>query len=328
MAGEHTGNAGAALLADGPPALVAQALEGAGPVVSWFAENSGAFISGAIKIALILIIALVLRAIAGRLVSQAVKRMAASHQRIGNGKLANGVLAKGEGHKNERQEQRTETISSVLRSVASVVIVGIAVVMILGELGINLGPILMSAGVLGLAIGFGAQSLVQDFLSGVFMLIEDQYGVGDVVDVGDAVGTVEEVTLRVTKIRDLSGGLWYVRNGEIVRVCNMNQGWARAVVEIPLDARVDVANATEVVESSLDTFAELPEPAQQLLERPTAEGVVGISNGAVVFRIMAKTKPGEQWSLDRRLRGHLKRDFDRAGIRLAYPMPMSTAESS
>lgn len=324
MAGDHTAHAGATLPVEGPPVLMAQALDQSGPLVEWFAERSGAFISGAIQIVLVLIIALIVRAVAGRLIDRAIKRMAASHQRLGNGKLASGVLAKANGNKNARQEQRAETISSVLRSVASVVILGGAVVMILGEMGINLGPILMSAGVLGLAIGFGAQSLVQDFLSGVFMLIEDQYGVGDVVDVGDAVGTVEEVSLRVTKIRDLSGGLWYVRNGEIVRVCNMNQGWARAVVEIPLDARVDFAHATEVIERSLDAFAELPGPADQLLECPTAEGVVGIANGAVVFRVMAKTKPGEQWALDRELRGHLKRDFDQAGIRMAHPMQMNT----
>ncbi|QBI53189.1 mechanosensitive ion channel family protein [Streptomonospora litoralis] len=306
------------------PVLMAQG----GPVVEWLSANSGAFISGAIQIVLVLVIALILRAVAGRLIDHAIKRMMASHQRIGSGRLGKGVLAKANGSKNERQQQRADTISSVLRSVASVVIIGVAVVMVLGELGINLGPILMSAGVLGLAIGFGAQSLVQDFLSGVFMLMEDQYGVGDVVDVGDAVGTVEEVTLRITKIRDLNGGLWYVRNGEIVRVCNMNQDWANAVVEIPLDASVDMGHATAVVERSLDAFAELPEQSEKLLERPDSNGVVGIANGAVTIRVIAKTKPGDQWALGRDLRGHLKRDFDEANIRLAYPMPLNAAGSS
>ncbi|GAA4934164.1 mechanosensitive ion channel family protein [Streptomonospora halophila] len=326
MPGASTAEAGVPPLlgAEGHTVLMAQA----GPVVDWFSDNSGAFISGAIRIVLILVIAVILRAVAGRLIEHGVKRLAASHQRLGSGKLGSRVLAKADGAGNERQQQRAEAISSVLRSIASIVIIGVAIVMALGELGVNLGPILMSAGVLGLAIGFGAQSLVQDFLSGVFMLIEDQYGVGDVVDVGEAVGTVEEVGLRVTKIRDLNGGLWYVRNGEILRVCNMSQDWARAVVEIPLDSRVDVAQATEVVERSLETFAELPEQAARLLESPAAAGVVGIANGAVVFRVMAKTKPGEQWELDRELRGHLKRDFDRAGIRMAHPMPSSPADTA
>ncbi|MDT0304137.1 mechanosensitive ion channel family protein [Streptomonospora wellingtoniae] len=323
MPGTSTAGAGVPPLlgAEGNIFLMAQA----GPVVDWFSDNSGAFISGAIRIVLILVIAVIVRAVAGRLIEHGVKRMASSHQRLGSGRLGNRVLAKANGSGSERQQQRAETISAVLRSAASIVIIGVAVVMALGELGVNLGPILMSAGVLGLAIGFGAQSLVQDFLSGVFMLIEDQYGVGDVVDVGEAVGTVEEVGLRVTKIRDLSGGLWYVRNGEILRVCNMNQDWACAVVEIPLDSRVDVAQATEVVERSLEAFAERPEQAARLLEAPSAAGVVGIANGAVVFRVMAKTKPGEQWELDRDLRGHLKREFDRAGIRLAHPMQSSPA---
>ncbi|MFD0774897.1 mechanosensitive ion channel family protein [Streptomonospora algeriensis] len=328
MAGAHTAAAEAVLPGDGPPVPPAQALAQGGPVVEWLSARSGVFIAGAVQIVLIVVIALVARAIAGRLIDQAVRRTAASHQLLGSGKLGNRVLGKANGSKNDRQEQRVETISSVLRRAASVVILGTAVIMALGELGLDLGPILMGAGVLGLAIGFGAQSLVQDFLSGVFMLIEDQYGVGDVVDVGDAVGTVEEVSLRVIKIRDLNGGLWYVRNGEIVRVCNMNQDWARAVVEIPLDARVDVAHAIEVIERSLDTFSELPGPADQLLEPPTAAGVVGIANGAVVLRVMAKTKPGEQWALDRELRGHLKGDLDQAGIRLAHPMPANAADGA
>ncbi|MUL42510.1 mechanosensitive ion channel family protein [Streptomonospora sp. PA3] len=323
MAGEHTLDAAAPSLVGGGghAALVAQG----GPLVDWLSENSGVFISGGLQIVLILLIAVILRAVAGRLIDHSIKRMAASHRRIGNGKLGTRVLAKGNGTRNERQEQRAETISSVLRSVASFVILGVAIVMVLGELGINLGPILMSAGVLGLAIGFGAQSLVQDFMSGIFMLIEDQYGVGDTVDVGDAVGTVEGVSLRVTKVRDLNGGLWYVRNGQIMRVCNMNQDWANAVVEMPLDASADVGHVREVVERSLDAFAEDPEQAGKLLERPTANGVVGIANGAVTFRVTAKTKPGEQWALGRDLRGHLKRHFDEAGIRMAYPMPVNPA---
>lgn len=304
------------------------ALQQAGPLVSWFTENSSAFISGLINILLILVLVLVLRAVVGRLITHGVKRMVTSHQRINQAKAKararpNSLVVQKSGSAGDaqaRQEQRAKTIGSVLRSIASAIIFGVGFIMMLGEVGINLGPILASAGVLGLAVAFGAQNLVQDFMSGIFMMIEDQYGVGDVIDVGDAVGTVEDVTLRITKIRDLDGGLWHVRNGNIMRVCNMNQDWANAVVEIPLDYSVDVSHAETVIRASLAEFADNPEHKAKILEEPDLSGVVSIGNGSVTVRIIVKTKPGEQWSLGRALRAHLKGSFDAAGITVAYPL--------
>lgn len=301
-----------------------QALAQAGPVVGWFTRNSGAFISGLLNILVILVLALILRAVAGRLITHGVRRMVSSHQRLSQAKSKAGKMvvrsSENSGDANERQAQRAETIGSVLRSVATALIFGVAFVMMLGEFGINLGPILASAGVLGLAIAFGAQNLVQDFMSGIFMMIEDQYGVGDVIDTGDAVGTVEAVTLRITKVRDLNGGLWYVRNGNIMRVCNMNQDWANAVVELPLDYSVDVPHAERVIEKSIAEFAADPQYRSKILEQPDLSGVIGIGNGSVTVRIIVKTKPGEQWGLGRALRGHLKNSFDAEGIRVAYPL--------
>lgn len=288
-------------------------------MVDWARENSGAFISGAISVVLILILAVVARALLGRVITHVITRMVNSQARIADG--VRNAVNKSAAPVGARQQARADTISSVLRSLASFVIFGVAFVMILGEFGINLGPILASAGVLGLAIGFGAQGLVQDFLSGIFMMAEDQYGVGDVVDVGEAVGTVEEVGLRITKIRDLDGGLWYVRNGEIARVCNMNQDWANAVVELPLAHTVDVEHAERAIERSVTEFAGSAEYDGQLLETPTVAGVVGIANGAVTVRIIAKTRPGEQWAVGRSLRSHLKRSLDQEGIDVAYPVP-------
>ncbi len=302
------------------------ALQQTGPVVSWFTENSSAFISGLINILIILALALVLRAVAGRLITHGVKRMVTSHQRINQAKAKarpNSVVvhkSEDSAEANARQEQRAQTIGSVLRSIATAIIFGVGFMMILGEVGINLGPILASAGVLGLAVAFGAQNLVQDFMSGIFMMIEDQYGVGDVIDAGDAVGTVEDVTLRITKVRDLNGGLWYVRNGNIMRVCNMNQDWANAVVEIPLDYSVDVSHAEKVIGESITEFAADPEYKTKILEKPDLSGVIGIGNGSVTVRIIVKTKPGEQWGLGRALRAHLKGSFDAAGIKVAYPL--------
>ncbi|NYH80873.1 small conductance mechanosensitive channel [Actinopolyspora biskrensis] len=302
----------------------ASAASVADPVVNWFTENSGAFVSGFINVLIILLVAVVFRAVTGRVITHGVRRMVSSHQRLNQATSKAGNLVTRQSNSSEsagqRQQQRAQTIGSVLRSVASSVIFGVAFVMILGEFGINLGPILASAGVLGLAIGFGAQSLVQDFLSGIFMMIEDQYGVGDVVDTGDAVGTVESVTLRITKIRDLNGGLWYVRNGEIMRVCNMNQDWANAVVEIPLDYSVDIAHAERVIESAIDDFAAEDEFKSRILEKPDLSGVIGIGNGSVTVRIIVKVKPGEQWALGRALRGRLKSRFDSEGVRVAYPL--------
>ncbi|GAA2360445.1 mechanosensitive ion channel [Saccharopolyspora halophila] len=293
--------------------------------MNWFTTNASAFISGIINVAIILVVAFLARAVVGRLITQLIKRIVASHQKIGaaKSKASRVVMKNGEeseAQRQERQEQRSKTIGAVLRSIASFVIFGVAFMMILSEFGINLGPILASAGVLGLAIGFGAQSLVQDFLSGLFMMVEDQFGVGDVVDVGDAVGTVEAMTMRVTRVRDLDGNLWHVRNGEIMRVCNMNQDWANAVIEIPLDYSVDLPAAKTSMEAALNEFAADPEFESQILEQPQVNGVVGIGNGAVTMRVIIKTKPGAQWAIGRAARAQLKHRFDQEGIKVAYPL--------
>lgn len=291
-------------------------------MMGWFSANLGTFISGLINVAIIVVVAFVARAVVGRLVTQLVKRIVNSQQRINKAKskASRAVTKPAEGNGEERQEQRAHTIGAVLGSIASFVIFGVAFMMILGEFGINIAPILASAGVLGLAIGFGAQSLVQDFLSGLFLMIEDQFGVGDVVDVGDAVGTVEAMTMRTTKIRDLDGNLWHVRNGEIMRVCNMNQDWANAVIEIPLDYSADLPSTKRVMETSLQEFAQDPEFTSQILEKPDVNGVVGIGNGAVTMRVIIKTKPGSQWAIGRAARAQLKNRLDQEGIQVAYPL--------
>ncbi|WP_199431965.1 mechanosensitive ion channel family protein [Qaidamihabitans albus] len=251
--------------------LIAQA----DPITEWFDDNSSALISGVLNIVIIIVVALLLRAILGRVIDQLARRMVSSRERLTKARPSRIVKSAGTARaerQRQRQRQRAQTIASVLKSVATLVVFGIAFVTILSQVGINIGPILASAGVVGLAIGFGAQSVVQDFLSGLFMMTEDQYGVGDVIDAGDAVGTVEAVTLRITKIRDLNGGLWHVRNGEIQRVCDMNQDWANAVVELPLDYSVDVANAKQVIQHSIDEFADDPEVAPKIIKRPDIAG--------------------------------------------------------
>lgn len=202
----------------------------------------------------------------------------------------------------ERQQQRVETIGSVLRSVATVLIIIIAVLMIGDQLGLNMAPILASASVGGVALGFGAQSLVKDFLSGLFMLAEDQYGVGDFIEVGTTAGTVEDVSLRVTRIRDGDGVIWYLRNGEITRLANKSQGWSTATVDIPVSYAESPERVIGVLRQAMAALDADPDWDDTLMEEPKVVGVEGVSGGAMTIRITAKCAPNEHWGAQREIR--------------------------
>nr|MCH9816191.1 mechanosensitive ion channel family protein [Actinomycetes bacterium] len=189
---------------------------------------------------------------------------------------------------------------------------------ILAELGFNLAPLIAGAGILGVALGFGAQSLVADFLSGVFILMEDQYGVGDVVDVGDATGTVEEVQLRTTQIRSVDGVLWFVRNGEIMRVGNMSQDWSRTVLDIGIAYAADIPRAKAAMAEVGVKFAADPDHADSVLAVPEVWGVEDLAADSVVLRMVVKTHPGTQWSAARELRERIKLAFDEQGIEIPF----------
>jgi small conductance mechanosensitive channel len=216
----------------------------------------------------------------------------------------------------QRREQRFEAISQLLRSITTFTIVTLALLIILGQLGVNMAPLLASAGVIGVALGFGAQTLVKDFLSGIFLVLEDQFGVGDVVDLGPATGTVEEVTLRVTRIRDLSGVVWYVRNGEILRVANRSQGWTMAIVDVPIAYNEDLDRVRRIVEEVGAAMDQDPAYDGILFGTPVYAGVESVSGDAVFVRITAKAAPDQQMSAGRALREQLKLAFDKAGIRV------------
>ncbi len=219
----------------------------------------------------------------------------------------------------ERSSQRTRTLGAVLRSIATIVIYGMAVMMALGEFDINLGPLIAGAGIVGVAVGFGAQSLVKDFLSGIFMLLEDQYGVGDAIDVGDTVGVVEEVKLRTTQIRDLSGTLWHIPNGEIRRVANMSQDWGRAVLDIEVSYDTDLQTAKAVIKEVADGMWREQLPNATIIEEPSIAGVQSFGESAIAIRLMAKTEAGEHFAAARELRGRIKEAFDQAGIEIPFP---------
>lgn len=237
----------------------------------------------------------------------------------------------------ERRKQRGNTVGSMLGSVASIVIFAIAILMILTELGFNLAPVLASAGIAGIAIGFGAQELVRDYLSGFFIVVEDQYGIGDVVDLGEAIGVVEEVGLRATKVRSVDGTLWHVRNGEILRVGNQSQGWGRAVLDVPVPYTADQSTIDDVIADTIAAMREDPKIDAAILEEPEIWGVEAISGESLTIRTVIKTQPGEQWTVARAFRARLKRQLDARGITIplqqqtlvrTFPDPVSASRTS
>jgi small-conductance mechanosensitive channel len=218
-----------------------------------------------------------------------------------------------------RRVQRAKTMGDLLKSVITGLLIAVFGTMILSELGVNIAPIIASAGIIGIALGFGAQSLVKDFLSGVFMIFEDQYGVGDVVDVGEATGTIEAVSLRVTRLRDLNGTVWYVPNGEILRVGNMSQNWSRAVVDIAVGYGEDIARVKRILADIAHDLWDDDDFKGLVIEAPEVTGVEVLGPESVTLRVLLKTAPMEQWGVARELRQRVKARFDHEGIEIPLP---------
>lgn len=277
------------------------------------------FISRPLRIALIVLVAWTVNVLARRTIRKLVDRLV----REGSSSRPLGATidrAKAEllRERAERARQRTVTMGAVLRSIATFAIFVMALLLCLGELGIDLAPLLAGAGIAGIAIGFGAQSLVRDFLAGMFIVLEDQYCVGDTVDLGDAKGTVEKVTLRTTTVRDLEGTLWVVPNGEIKRVANKSQLWARAVVDLRVAYDADLELALRVIR---DRAGAIVHDEPRALEEPDVLGVESFTDGAVVVRVTVRTEPGAQFHVARALRAGLKQALDEAGVRATPTMP-------
>jgi small-conductance mechanosensitive channel len=218
-----------------------------------------------------------------------------------------------------RRLQRARTMGSLLKSIITGILVAVIGTMMLSEVGVNIAPIIASAGIIGIALGFGAQSLVKDFLSGVFMILEDQYGVGDVIDVGEASGTVEAVTLRITRLRDVNGTVWYVPNGEILRVGNMSQNWARTVLDISVAYHEDLARVRRVLAEIAHDMWEDDEFKGQIIEEPEVWGVEDLGADGITVRVTLKTAPLEQWAVAREMRQRIKARFDYEGIEIPFP---------
>lgn len=299
--------------------------KGADETVGEYAWSWGKWFVGVpLRIVLIVVISTIVLLLVRRAISGVTRHVAEGDPVTERGVLrplgrseVGSVLLRANPLATARRAQRARTIGSVLRSTASIVIGSIAAILVLDSLGINLAPFIASAGVVGVAVGFGAQSLVKDFLSGLFMLLEDQYGVGDVVDVGPATGTVEAVGLRVTKLRDGDGTLWYVPNGSMIRVGNKTQGFSTAVVEVDVDYFVDLDEARELLARAARDVAADPVVGAYLQGEPTVTGAEKLAADAVGLRLSVRTAPAMQWEVARHLRVAARRVLEEAGVPLA-----------
>jgi len=278
-----------------------------------------------LRIFAIVLVALFLRRIARRLINEAVERTKTPppdltspsttphtdvHQvKTGESKAAE--LA--------RREQRANSLGGLARSTTNVTISATALIMVLSEVGVELAPLIAGAGIVGLALGFGAQDLVKDFLSGMFMLLEDQFGVGDIIEVAGNIGVVEAITLRSTRLRSVDGTLWHMPNGEIRQVGNRSQEWARALFDADVSYDTDIDAALAILDTvAKDLFAD-PEFSELFYEEPAVLGVMSLGADGVTIRAMAKVVPGQQWALGREFAKRIKRAFDTAGIEFPFP---------
>ena len=305
-------------------------------IISWIIERP-------LKVVVILLVAMIVNRLLRRAIDRMVQRIISvreqeqteaeleSEKALSNvGERARRRLQRISEH-GERSRQRALTLGAVLRGTSTTIVYLMGLMIALGEIGLDLGPLLAGAGIVGLAIGFGAQSLVADFIAGVFVIIEDQYGVGDWVDVGSASGTVERVSLRTTVLRDAHGTVWVVPNGEVRRVGNSSQLWARTVLDLEVAYDTDIDKAATIIKDVADQLWEEQLEVATILEEPVVSGVQSFGADSIAIRLSVKTEPGEQWSTGRILRARIKKAFDTYGIEIPFPQRtvwMHTADDS
>ena len=291
--------------------------DGLGSVVQFLIDKPLAIIG-------ILLGAVVVARLARRLVKLLVRRLGSRQARRGPGVVRRhtpaSLLDTGE-MLSARAGQRIEALAAALAGATSFVVWGVALVAVLHVLGVRLAPVLTGAGLLGVALGFGAQSLIKDFISGVFILVEDQFGVGDWVDIGVATGSVEAVTLRATRIRSVEGTVWHVANGQIQCAGNMSQHWSRALLDVQISYDADIDRARAAMKRVAD---EVWHEDHAIIEEPEVWGVQSLGPAAITIRLVAKTKPLEQWQISRLLRERIKAEFDNEGIEVPPLGPWTT----
>ena len=266
-----------------------------GVVYAWTIEHS-------LKVILIVLVALLTQHFSGRVIARLVRRFI---KQGSQSKLA--------------EEKRENTLIQVLSGAAYIVIWLIALLMILSELGIAIGPLLAAAGVAGLAFGFGGQYLIRDLISGMFIILENQYRAGDVVCFDKTCGLVEHITLRMTTLRDLSGTVHHVPHGEVHTVSNMSKGYSRVNLDVRVPYDADLEHVVAVVNRVGQELAEDPEWKEHILKAPEFLCVDEFADSAIIIKILGDTLPIMQWGVTGELRKRLKIAFDQEGIVMPYP---------
>ncbi len=296
--------------------------EGALGLPKFVSKHSHAIIEVPIRIVIVIVVTLVIRAVIHRVINQAVKPVAGGgvprvlrpfRERVSTS------FFESTGLMSERRAQRANTIGSVLKSGVSVTLFVIALMLIINELGFDLAPFLAGTSIVGVALGFGAQNIVKDFLAGMFMMLEDQYGVGDVIDFELASGTVEAVGLRSTRLRDVNGTVWYVRNGEVLRVGNKSQGFATVVLDVPIDAWADIESASSAMLEVAQAMHDEEDWEHVFLNDPQVDGVESLTRYETVIRLSVRVRPLEQWRTARELRRRIWHRLDELDISHSAP---------
>jgi small-conductance mechanosensitive channel len=286
---------------------------------TWLAKASDWLIAKPLSILLLVVIAIAVRWLIHRAIDRLTRRAAEGTVPGVIGTRVPQFFLEQNAVVLERRKQRAETMGGLLKSITTGVIAVILLFMAIAQLGYNIAPLIAGAGIIGVALGFGSQSLVKDFLSGIFMILEDQYGVGDTADLGVATGTIEAVGLRVTRLRDVNGTVWYVRNGEVNAVGNMSQQWARTVLDIPVAFSEDLTRVREILQEVAESVWNDEAFRGRILEEPEVWGVERWEADGVIVRVVLKTAPLEQWNVARETRERIKDAFDRYGVEIPLP---------
>jgi small conductance mechanosensitive channel len=322
------------VLAATDPAALAEAC---GDNTGWFCERvfewTGSkawaraaewFVAKPLSILLVVVVAGVVAMVVRRMISRSMNQLFSvssekKHNRKGKLRRRTSEVLLASGDTSVRTEARLETLTAVFRSIGTALVWFLALFFTLEVLGISLGPLLATAGIVGVALGFGTQTMVRDFISGFFIVAEDQFGVGDTIDVGGgAKGVVERITLRATHIRDPEGTMWHVANGQIVKVANKSQEWARALIDVVLPYDADISAVSDVMQEVADTIQSDPEWSSKIMERAEIWGIQEFDSDGVHVRMVIKTEPAAQFGVLRELRARMKETFDERGISFAY----------
>lgn len=266
----------------------------------FWASTLAQFVHGPLTIVMILVVALLASRVGSRVIRRSV----------------HGLIARSgfRGEMARRATSRAETLGGVAASLVRIIVWTIAVMLVIDKLGVNTGPVLAGASIVGVAVGFGAQSLIKDFLSGFFVLAEDQYGVGDVVTVLDVTGTVEELNLRITRLRSADGTVWFVPNGEIRKVGNAAKDWSRAIVDVSIPAGTDVTLAVAAIGDELHASAEAHAWGDDVLDPPEVLGVESLGLDDSVIRVAVRTKPDARARIARDIRARIGARLTRDGL--------------